>query len=65
MKISTEYILALAQHRNEINRVPLRDIDFEEAGEVLDIPEKVFAEFELTGMNNMDFITSGFYKGKE
>jgi hypothetical protein len=64
MNIAVEYIKWLQDQRNKINSENLKDIEFYENSMKLDIPTKVFDEFELTGLNNCDFILSGFYKDK-
>lgn len=60
--VSVEYIRALQEQRANINRLNLRDMEFYENGKKLDIPEKVLSDFELMGLNNIDFIWSDFYK---
>ena len=57
-----EYIHWLIEERARINRADLEDIEFFEHGMKLDIPEKVYDDFESTGLNNIDFISSDFYK---
>lgn len=62
MKISVEYIRWLQEERSKINKIKLGDITFFENGLLLDIPKKVLEAFTFVGLNNTDFITSGFYK---
>lgn len=48
--------------RIKINRIKLEDIEFFENGMKLDIPKKTVKSFIFCGLNNIDFITSDFYK---
>ncbi len=56
--ISIEYVKALMEQRAFINRLDFRDMELYKNGKKLDIPEDVLAGFELTGLNNIDFIWS-------
>ena len=40
----------------------LDEIDFYENGEIIHIDKKILDDFTFTGLNNIDLITSGFYK---
>ena len=62
MKIAIEYIEWLASERQKINKTPLDEIEFFKNGMKVDISKKMIEDFEFTGLNNIDFITSGFYK---
>jgi len=62
MKIAVEYIRWLIDERNKINKIPLDEIVFMENGLLLDIPKEVTDKFSLIGLNNIDFISSGFYR---
>lgn len=63
MKIPIEYIRGLAEARRNINDIPLSEIEFTQNGIVVDTDEKTRNDFELTGLSNMDFITSNYYLG--
>jgi len=65
MQIAIEYIRWLAEERAKINRVNLKDIEFFENGMKVGIPPKIIEDFELTGLNNIDFVTSRTYTGKK
>ncbi len=65
MKVLIGFVLWLQDQRNAINAADLGDIDFMEDGEKVDIPKEKIKEWEFTGLNNTDFITSGFYKENE
>ncbi len=65
MQIAIEYVKWLAEERAKINRAKLEDIEIFEKGMKLDIPSKVIDDFKFTGLANIDFILSDFYKGKE
>ncbi len=62
MQVAIEYINWLQEERAKINRADLRDIEFFENGMKLDIPQEILDNFEFTGLNNIDFIWSDFYK---
>ena len=64
MEIAIEYIRFIQEERAKINRCPLEDITFFENGMAVGIPQKVVADFAFTGLNNIDFIWSDFYKEK-
>ena len=64
-QIAIEYIQWLQEERRKINLAELDKIDFFKDGMKLDIPKEVIDKFEFTGLNNVDFITSGFYRKKE
>ena len=64
MIVATEYIKWIQEERARINREKLEDIIFFENGMKLEIPKKVIENFEFTGLNNIDFIWSEFYKEK-
>jgi len=62
MKINLEEIQKHLNQRKRWNSVPLGEIEFYEKGEKIEIPKEVVEKFELTGLNNIDFISSGYYK---
>lgn len=64
MEVVIEYIKWLQEERAKINRVALEDIEFFEDGMKLEIPKKIVEDFAFVGLNNIDFILSGFYKGE-
>lgn len=61
MRIDIEYIYWLQRRRKEINELDLGEIQFYEEGVRIAIPKNIIKDFELTGLNNIDFITSGYY----
>jgi len=63
MKIAIEYIKWLSDERAKVNMVRLEQIEFYENGMKVDIDKAIIEEFELCGLNNNDFILSGFYLG--
>jgi len=65
MKVAVEYINWLQEERSKINMVPLEEIEFFENGMKVNINKAVVDEFTFTGLINVDFITSGFYKREE
>jgi hypothetical protein len=62
VRVDVERILALKAELREINNVDLKDIEFFQNGEPLKISPLAVEDFRFIGMNNTDFITSGFYK---
>lgn len=64
MKINIEDIQKNLDQRKEWNLFPLDKIEFYENGIKLEIPKDVIIQFEKIGLNNVDFITSGYYKRK-
>lgn len=64
MQIAVEYISWIMEERAKINRAELKDIEFFENGMKLDIPGEITDAWDVTGLNNIDFITSGNYKKK-
>ncbi len=62
MKVKIEFVRYLCRQIAMINSVDLQDITFYENGEKVDITCDIRDDFALTGLNNTDFVTSGFYK---
>jgi hypothetical protein len=62
MKVNIEDILKMQEFRNSINKPSLDEIEFYLNGKKLDINPQTISEFQDIGLNNVDFITSGYYK---
>jgi hypothetical protein len=62
MKVAVEYIMWLQEEINKINMANLKEIIFFENGVVLEIPKKRIEDYKFMGLNNKDFITTGYYK---
>ena len=62
MKVAVEYIQWLIDERAKINRLDLEELEFYENGMRVDIDKQIVRDFTFTGLNNIDFISSGFYK---
>lgn len=62
MKVDIETILELQEKLNEINSVPLDNIEFFENGELIEIDKDKIERWEYVGLNNTAFITMGFYR---
>lgn len=61
--ISLYEIKTMLKQINEINKTPLEDITFlNKNGKPIKINNKIIADFKFIGLNNIDFIKSGFYK---
>ena len=65
MRINLEDIRKNIEQQRKWNNVRLDRIEFYENGIQLDIPIELIDEFEFTGLNNIDFITTEFYLQKE
>lgn len=61
MKVTIEHLRAMQAVRARINNVPLHKIEFYENGKKIEIDEEIICVFELIGLSNIDFITSGAY----
>ena len=48
--------------RSLINNIPLDEIVWWENGHIIDIDKRNVEEFMDTGLANMDFINSGFFR---
>ena len=62
MKIAIEYIRWLQDERVKINKTLLDEIEFYENGMKVIIDKATIEDFAFTGLANIDFILSGFYK---
>lgn len=62
MRVDLEEIYDIMKRRKRINSVPLEDIEFYENGIKLDINPEIVNDFKFIGLNNIDFITTEFYK---
>ena len=60
--LAVEYVLNLEKERAKINRMKLEDVVFTICGQPITIDPKSVKEFKFTGLSNMDFILTGFYK---
>lgn len=61
--ITIENIMETEKWRDEINKIPLRELrllDYD--GTPIEISDKIYEEWELVGLNNIDFVKTGFYK---
>ena len=64
MKINIEDIEKNIKYRKKVNKVSLNEIEFYKNNKKINIDPKIIEEFEFVGLNNIDFITTGYYKGK-
>ena len=63
MKIEISEIEKLTERLREINRLNLQDIQWiDENGKISSISPELIDEFKFTGLNNVDFIMSGFFR---
>ena len=61
MRVDLEHIEYLRSERHKINSVELETIEFYENGEQIDIDPRNVRDFWYCGLNNIDFISSGYY----
>ncbi len=61
-RVDIELILGMESFRRYINRLDLEHVDFFEHDVKLEIPLETIRQFGFVGLNNMDFITSEYYK---
>jgi len=59
--IDIDWVRYLTEERAKINALDLRSVKFVQRGELIEVDRKVVERFELTGLSNIDFITSGRY----
>jgi predicted ATP-grasp superfamily ATP-dependent carboligase len=62
MKIDIEHIKYLKSELKKINKTPLEKIKFYEDKKLIKIDKELVKEFKFTGLANVDFIVTGFYK---
>lgn len=56
-------IITLRERMKEINTNDLSNIDFiSDNGEIVKINDEIISEFKYTGLSNVDFIVTDFYK---
>ena len=60
--VSVESIKSNMKFRQKINQQDLSDITFTENGKVVKISKEQIEEWEFCGLNNIDFISTGYYK---
>ena len=61
MKIDINEVKALKSRLREINKLEFRDIVWVDGDKELEIPKQFSDDWEFTGLNNADFIYTGFY----
>ena len=62
VNVDLETVRMINTFRSLINNTPLDEIVWWESGRKLNIKEKNIATFMDTGLANMDFINSNYYK---
>ncbi len=62
MIIDIEEVRKLLDRKNEINRCPLKEIQWRENGEILQIPDEILASWKFMGLSNIMFIELDYYK---
>ncbi len=61
-KVDIERVRLLNAELAEINKASLDKIDFYEGGVLIKINNKIIKDFKFTGLANVDFIMTDFYK---
>lgn len=61
LRVPVEYVEWLEKERQRINRADLGKVEFTENGAVVPVPAERIKRFRLVGLNNIDFILTGFY----
>jgi len=61
-RVDIEDILEHYEFRKRINSIPISEIEFYEDLKKVEIDPKLIEQWVYTGLNNLDFITTGFYK---
>ena len=62
LRIDIEEVKRFLEWRRILNRTPLRNIDFYEDGKLVEYSETLIEEFDYTGLSNLDFVATEFYK---
>lgn len=65
LRIDVEDVLRNQMDRQRINEADIYDMDIFENGKLVSVPKEVRKEFSFMGLNNVDFITSGFFRKKK
>ncbi len=60
VEIAVEEVIRIHEERWAINKHSFGNIVWTYQGKPLDIPKQLLEDFEMCGLNNMDFITSNF-----
>lgn len=60
-EVAIEEVFALAAARRKINSLDINDIVWTLKGKPIRISQIVIGQFELTGLNNNDFILAGYH----
>ncbi len=63
--IDIKKVLELEKEIRKINAIPFDQIVWMKNMVSISTPQEVIDNFKFTGLNNMDFITSGYYKKVE
>lgn len=62
--IDINYVKSLIEKIKEIDQLNLFEVSFVEDGKTIEIAKEIIEKFQFTGLSNMDFITTNFYKKK-
>ena len=59
-RVAAEEVMRIQRERHAINELNFRDIIWTYQGQPIDIPVQTLDEFEICGLNNVDFVTSNY-----
>ena len=62
LHVSVEYLKWLQAERARFDKANLRNVVLYEKGQRLEYPEARIKRYEITGLNNMDFVLTGWYE---
>lgn len=65
MKVNVERVLYLVEELAKINSVPLDELELHYDNAPLEVNPEVVDDFKFLGLNNVHFITSGYFENKE
>ena len=65
MRIDLEKLNEWLEYEAKINQADIEDLEFYEGGEKIDIPAGFLSEFVFTGLSNICFITTRYYRQAE
>lgn len=63
--VDINYVKGLKKYMTKINKMDLKDIIFEDCGDIIEVDDKLIEDWKYTGLNNIDFIWTKYYKGNK
>ena len=65
MRVDIEKVKEYLEFKKSVNSVELYEIKWYENGEEIKFDPEMIEEFIFCGLNNIDFISTGYYKEKK